>query len=328
MTLAPSIPIANRSLPAICLLLVVIIFLATPVSALEGRIDLATGYDDNVEGSADKRGSTFMRYQLEGYQGLAETPSLYVEGYGRVSYHDFGRVDDRHDLLLGVSCYQRWLNGAWHSQIYVEGHSYRDDLVDEDDCDSVEIGVQLDHYWNERIKLGVLGYYRFGDYRSGYQEVITTVVTTPEQGGQGQHSGTQMPSEVVAVNETSREDKMIAGVVSGEYRFSADLSCDVRLFYLDNESTVDRESYHSFGLEHGWRFQINPRWSTIAWGSWYCEQYPESDDQQWQIAMRVQWLWRPRWNVYFEGQQLWHRSDYPVDEYNEKVATCGLSWSF
>ncbi|EAT15635.1 hypothetical protein HTZ97_11895 [Desulfuromonas acetoxidans] len=321
-----------RSTPILAaMLLVLSSLLPQHCLALGGRVDLSCGYDDNVAASTDKQGSPFMRYQVQLYQPLVDRPALYVEGYGWASYDAFTRLEDRREFLLGASCLRRWQDGLWHSLFYVEGRSYRDDLVGEDEFDALEVGCQVERFINEQISLGVSGYCRYADYRQGYNWVSTVYEETETSGGQGNGNGsngqTTTQETLVEINE-SRHDREFGIIGQGEYRFTADLFCDVKVFYQDNDSTLSWESYQGYGVEHGWQMFFTSSVSGELWGSWLARDYDKSDDRQWTAAVRLDWQWQKNLSAYVQMQQVWQNSDFSDGDYTKKVAICGLYWLF
>ncbi len=310
-------------------LLILISLIPQQSQALGGRVDLSCGYDDNVAASTDKQGSPFIRYQVQLYQPIVDRPTLYAEGYGSASRDEFTRLEDRQEFLLGASCLTRWQDGLWHSLFYVEGRSYRDDLVGEDEFDALEVGCQVERFINEHVSVGLSGYYRYADYRQAYTWVTRTSEEVESSGGQGNGNNEQNVTEETLVEiKESRHDHEFGVIGQGEYRFTADLFCDVKVFYQDNDSTLNWESYQGYGVEHGWQIFLTPRLSGELWGSWLARDYKESDDRQWTAGGRLDWQWQKNLCAYVQMQQIWQSSDFSDGDYTKKVAICGLCWLF
>nr|WP_320049279.1 hypothetical protein [uncultured Desulfuromonas sp.] len=311
------------------LLTVLIVLMPCSARALDGQIDVGCGYDDNVETSSEKQGSGFMRYQLQLYQPVMERDAFYIEAYGQATAYQFWRTEDRREFLLGVSCLNRWRQGDWHSQFYVEGHSYRDELVAEDEYTAVEGGCQLEHFVDEHLILALSGHYRYADYRQGYTRGGSNGISAGLGKGNGNGQGIHQPGSKgeMAVDE-SRRDREFGFIGLIEYRFNADLFSTLDVFYRDNDSTLAWESYQSYGVEHGWQFQLTSQLNSELWGSWLTRDYNESDEQQMSVGVRFDWQWHKHLSTYLQWQLVRQRSDSLLDDYSQKVATCGLYWLF
>lgn len=313
----------------ILLLLTLVVFgSATAAQAVEGSVELAFGYHDNVLESSDKKGSVFRAYQLDLYQCLYEGDELYVEGYGRGQYQDYTEYLDHYLLMLGGSVQQRLFNGAVYSFNYVEASRFHDALQREDERECLEAGWQLDHFLNERIQLTLLGFYRYSDYRQTYSRRGSQAGQPQVNSGGNGSSGSSPPLEQ-SVNAGKERVDRLWGVLTGfEYRWNADLFSGVKLFWNDNDSTVRAESYDDIGVELSCQWQLSPPANVELWGSWLEEHYRSSDDQQGLIAGRFNWQHDAQLCFYLQFEQLWHRSEIDEDDYNEKVSQCGIVWSF
>lgn len=118
---------------------------------------------------------------------------------------------------------------------------------------------------------------------------------------------------------------MLGGV---SYHWNADLTSALKLFWHDNDSSLRKELYEEFGVEHSWQWLWSRQLDGELWGSWSERQYDDSDDRQWLVGLRGNWHLDERLTLFIQLEQQWHRSDFDQDDYNEKVGQCAIAWSF
>jgi len=327
----------------VCLVPLIALSLISAVrgEALDTSIELAAGYDDNVTSASAETGSGFTFYRTElAQQFFSDHPSIdssiFVEG----AYRDYFRVSDRYELKAGLSFDFSLMNGRLVPGLISEGLIYRDEFMEEDDCDEIMVGGRIKWSFSERVTLEVRQDWYWTDYSEPV--VIEHDPGPPDPGpGPGPGPGPMDPGhhgrmaddppslqETVDLNERIRS----TGVQLVVY-LTPSVQADLLAEYDRMTSSIDADEYSENSLSLSLLWTPSDLWEISAMTGWEDIDYdhdPDNIDQTetaYNANLRISRFIEP-FELFFKVE--WTENDSPFDDgsYRQTVTQCGVILSF
>jgi hypothetical protein len=319
----------TRTTIVIITLLSALTLFSTRVYALEATFDLSGGYNDNVVEEDTASGSAFSNYRLAVDQTLYATANRALTGYFTGNYRDHFRLGDQWQATLGISTWQRLLDGKIHAKTFAELSRYRDAVIRVNEHDQWLIGTHWQWFINERLSAGGKVSYTASDYRPlGSASSAETTLTTGKKKQNSQSNAYQGHNNPPLGDDSQRDDRLWQFAAIVDYLFSADLSTELVLSYADTNSNYRYEDCREKGLETRWFYHLSTDWNLEIWGVHLWQNYPRKLERQWITGSRCDWQLDQHKTIYLNWEKRWHDAPYAKDNYTEMITQCGLTWSF
>lgn len=304
----------------------------TVAPAMDTTFEVAAGYDDNAAEVTDGEGSGLARYRVGFSQPIrteAAGPDLdlFLEGL----YSQYFSLDDNYQLRAGTE----FTTLPWHNRLqtslFAEVMLYRDDLVAEDERNSLLVGGELQWLVDARLTLSIQEVFSKVDYRNQ--------VSLPGQraysvgSGRGRGAGGQ---HVVIEEEwttLSRDDTLWTTELMAFYAISPDIQADISFLYSDANSSDDYESYQELGgtSRVSWYYSefleifVSGFWSKLDYGT-VLEVEAHSDDVYGFTIGGNRSI--GAFNVFVELDRTVNDSPVDGEDFKKSVVLCGVSYTF
>lgn len=341
------------------LFLVVAGEMAAPAFAMDGRLTVTVGYDDNLdERSADEVETAF----LEG-QGVLERPlfpeasgNLVLNGFGDARYEHRAEVSDMGEAGIGVSAAYPLSDGRWIPGLVLEGRFLQDDFLPEDDRNSLFLRFQIDFLATATTTVGLVQAVGWEDYREPVSAAAGGSNRPPFAGAGGRRTlgplgaaenrwengpvsrpapgGTEGPGGVPDLYD--RTDDLYTSRLWATVYPSPSLGLDGELRWTRVDSTIATESFDGIGGTAGLSWFSEP-WEIRLAASGYRDTYDSArtgagggdsrTDTTWMLEAEIRRSLGPVEGVI--GVRWTDLDSAAANEsYRKTVTRCGLSWAF
>ena len=213
---------------------------------MDTTFEIAAGFDDNPAEVSKAEGSGMVRYraQLEQSVWMKETGSG-LDIYLDTIYSQYFDVDDNYLLRAGGELSSALWKDRIQAGLFGEVAVYRDDLVMEDEYNTLLIGGSLQWLADVRLTVSLEGAYSRVDYQNpvsfpGQRSYAVGMGRGKSPGGRNQ----TVPNEWITY---AQKDSSWYMGMTATYAMGPDVQADLTLLYRDLESSADYESYQEIG---------------------------------------------------------------------------------
>lgn len=300
--------------------------------ALESIFEIGAGYDDNAAEVTDGEGSGMARYLARLRRPVTEEPAgPRLELYLEAMYCQYFSLDDNRQVRAGTEL----TTAPWHNRLlaglFAEVVAYRDDLVAEDEHNTVLVGGSLQWLADARLTLSLQPTFS----RVEYQNPVSLPGQRVYQVGKGKGKGSGGKDTVVETEwvTLSQEDSIWSAEMMATYAMSPEIQTDLSLLYRDASSSNVYESYRELGGYAGVFWY--PAESLRVFASGYLSRLDydvapediERSDDVYGVSLGASW-WVESLKLFVQFDQTVKDSPISGEDYTKSVALCGVSYTF
>lgn len=299
-------------------------------AAFQGRVETATGYDDNVTRSRGAPGSGFITGRFEWVQGFFQDTAavdafMGMDGY----YQHFFSMDNRYQIGLSTGLDAQVWRGRLYPGVKLSAVVYRDGDVPEDDTRWLEADIHADAVVHGRLTLGAqLTHTRF-DYRD------RVALPPPDP-------GPRLPLQAPAIsgpgpgpepNSKDRADQLTVGRLTGTFFWGPSTTLMLRLESGHNHSGISSETYNLYGGALGLTWIPADNWQTQAVLTVQSADYesvrqnPDREDDIRLATLKISRFFQ-HFELLIQIDRLDIDSSLETESYTQWVTQCGVAYSF
>jgi hypothetical protein len=294
--------------------------------------EVAAGYDDNPAEVSEAEGTGMVQYRVQLGQSVWKNEAgSSLEFYLDTMYSQYIDFDDNYLLRVGTELFSApWLD-RFRAGLFAEGTAYRDDLVLEDEYNTLLVGSNLQWLADARLTLWLQETYSRVDYRNP--------VSLPGQRsyalGMGRGKGPGGRNRTVEEEwiTYSQEDSVWSTELTAVYSIGPDIQTDLSFLYRDIDSSSAFESYREIGGSLQWVWFASEFVKVFASGYWSNLEYDagpgeneRSDDVYGFSLGGSRSLGRA--NMFVQYDQVMDDSQIVGEDYEKMVVLCGVSYTF
>jgi hypothetical protein len=310
----------------------VYLLLCSNVQALETTFEVAAGYDDNVAEVTDGEGSGIIQYRARFGQSLLKDIKgpgldLYVDS----EYSQYVDLENNYRLHAGVE----FSTGPWHdrfrSSLFSEAVVYRDDLVMEDEHNTLFVGGNLQWIADARLTLSLQQTFSRVSYRNPVSLPGQRIYAVGK--GKGKGPGGQEPIVEDEWVTFSQKDSVWSTEIMAICALGPDFETDLSILYRDSNSSNEYESYQEIGgyARMTWFYMefleafVSGYWSKLDYD--LAPESIERSDDVYGVSLGANW-WVKGVKMFLQLDQTVNDSPVTGEDYKKSVALCGISHTF
>ncbi len=322
----------KRVYPLIFFLAIVWLLPFSMANALEPSVEISAGYDSNPAEVSEAEGSGIVQYRAQLAQPVWKNEAgAGLEFYLDTVYSQYLDFDDNYLLKAGTELSSALWRDRFRAGLFAEAASYRDDLVMEDEYNTLLVGGHLQWLADARLTLWLHETYSRVDYQNP--------VSLPGQRsyglGMGKRKGPGGRNQG-AENEWitySQKDSIWSNELTATYATGPESQTDLSVLYRDVGSSSVFESYREVGGFFQWVWFASEHLEVYASGYWSRLEYDaapgeveRSDDVYGFDLGGSLSLGSVKVFVQFDRET----NDSPIvdEDYNKMVALCGVSYTY
>ena len=299
--------------------------------ALDTSIEIAAGYDDNAVEVPEGEGSGVSRYRVQLAQPVfkdGKGPDLDL--YFDAVYSQYFSLEDNYRLRAGTALSVASGEGRFHPGLFTEVVAYRDDLVAEDEYNTLLAGGNLQWLVDARLTLLLAQTFSWVDYQNRVSLPGQRVYGVGKGKGAGGRNWVSGEEPVTF----SREDTLWATELIATYYMTPDIQADVSCLYRNASSSADYESYQELGgsVKMRWfcsdvEIFTSGFWSRLCYDAVPEGMDPDRGDDVYGFGLGAG---RSVGEIRLFAQFDKTVNDSPVvgEEYEKLVVLCGVTCSF
>jgi hypothetical protein len=300
--------------------------------ALETTLGVAAGYDDNPAEVSQGDGTGLARYEVQLSQPLLNPSSAAsLDIFVDAVYSQYFSFGDNCSLRAGGSYYPDYWFERIGAGVFVEGTLYRDDLMPEDEYDSLLVGGELEWLVDARLTLILQPTFSRVDYRN--EVSLPGQRTVSSSKGQGRGAGGSQPDTQTEWTRYSRSDTIWSAEMTATYSLSPDIQTDVAILYRDLNATDAVDSFRETGAA------LTLFWYYSEFGELYVSGYGSKldfdaaldggtrSDDLYGVGLGVSRWWGPL-EMFGTYDRTVNDSPITGEDYKKSVVICGVSYSF
>lgn len=317
---------------ALCLAAGCLLLPFTGAEALDTTFEVGAGYDSNAAEVSDGEGSGMARYLARFRQPVTEeSAGASLDLYLEAVYCQYFDLDDNRQLRAGTQLTTGRWNDRFQTGLFAEVVAYRDDLVTEDEYNSVLVGGSLQWLADARLTLSLQPTFSRVDY-------LNPVSLPGQRGfavgkGKGKGPGGQdMVVEDVWVT-LSQKDAIWYTELTATYAMGPKLQTSLSFLYRNASSSNDYESYQELGAYAGVFWYPSAFIEVFASGYRSQLDYDlapdniERRDDAYGASLGAAW-WMESLKLFVQFDQTVNDSPIIGEDYKKSVALCGVSYTF
>ena len=302
------------------------------VPAMDTTFELATGYDDNVAEVTEAEGSGMVQYRAQFAQSLLKEKTgpefdLFLDAV----YSQYFDFENNFQVRLGTELSTAPFFDRFRAGMFVEAVAYRDDLVAEDEYNTLLVGGNIQWLATARLTLSLRQTFSKVDYQNSVSLPGQRIYTVDM--GKGKGSGGH---ETIVEDEwitLSQEDSVSATEMMATYAMGPDFQTDLSFLYRDSSSSNDYETYQEIGgyakitwfCTESLEVFVSGYLSTLDY-----ETAPEGIDRSDDIhgaSLGGNW-WMGSVKLFVQVDRTENDSPISGEDYQKSVALCGVSYTF
>lgn len=329
--------------------------------AVDVKASISPGYDSNpAQSQYDEQALAFVHYGLSAARRVRRDDvglELAVSGW----YRDYESANDSHRLTLGGDWSKRLDGGRSRLSIGVEGSTYRDQLVPEDERDETGLSLSYRRLFSARVEWGLSAQLRHSWYRNpslpwsgrpdsgggtpgrsvGAPDSNLTRSDEPGQSsgqrpgsGEGSGSGGEFGSLPPLPVATERDDDFVAVGFDATYYWSPALSATLDLMLARNDSSQRLETHDRYAAALSLAYQPASEWRlgvSLAWDGYRYRElpqgFPRRNDDRLSVAASVT-RFVGDGELFCRVRFVDNDSNVLGQSYDQTVSRCGLAWHF
>jgi hypothetical protein len=300
--------------------------------AMETTLEVVAGYDDNAAEISDTEGSAMARYLARLRLPVsAESSGVDLDAYLEALYCQYFSLDDNQQVRAGAELSTPWWRSRIGAALFAEAALYRDDLVTEDEHNTLIVGGELQ--WLADARLTVFFQQTFG--KTDYLNRVSLPGQRAYAMRRGSGNGYGGQGQTVETEQTflSRDDTLWTSEMTATYALSSEIEVALSFLYRSVDSSDAWESYGELGGSSQVTWYSPGFMEVSAYGYWSKRDYdntPDGDERRddvYGFALETSRSMGPfELLARFDGAV----NDSPVagEDYRKTVVLCGVSYTF